>query len=176
MRYRKSLSFSVVSAGEVDAGEIITTPPGIVCDCATASVTPDESEPTIPPTPSTFTNALAASVAICSLVPESRCTTCSSAPFTPPASFTSSTAKSTALCIGGPNVAKSPVASSSVPICTVPPASTIAEPASAGRLIVSPGLTNWPVEVTSPSTTRQTSIVLSTSPCASKSWLPAAPT
>ena len=106
----------MVSAGEVEAGEISTTPLGTVCDWATASVTPEDREPTTPPTPSTFTNALAASVAICSLVPESRCITCSSAPFTPPASLTSFTARSTAVCIGGPYVARSPVASIRVPI------------------------------------------------------------
>ena len=118
VRYRKSLSLSVESAGEVDAGDIKTTPLGTVWDWATARVTPEDSEPTTPPTPSTFTNALAASVAICSLVPESRWITCSSAPFTPPASLTSFTARSTAICIGGPYVARSPVASISVPIFT----------------------------------------------------------
>ena len=67
-----SLSSRLVIAGEVDAGETSTTPFGMVTDSATANVTPDDSEPTMASTPSTFTSALAASVAICGLVPLSR--------------------------------------------------------------------------------------------------------
>ena len=59
---------------------------------------------------------------------------------------------------------RSPVASMSVPICAALSPAIIASPASAGRLMVSPGLTNWSVEVMAPSTTRQTSMVFSTSP------------
>ena len=139
VRYRRSSSSRVERAGDVDAGEINTAPPGMVCDCATASVTPDDNEPTMPPTPSMLISALAASVAICSLVPESRCTTSSSAPLTPPASLTIWTARSTALWIGGPNVARSPVASNRVPILTFSATGSVAGVAVAAGLGVAVG-------------------------------------
>ena len=117
-----SLSAKAVIAFDDDAGEMCSTPPGIVTDSAIAIVTPEETAPNTILTPSTFTSPLAASVPTCSLVPLSRCRAEISPPLTPPASFTSSNARSIAFCIPGPRVERSPLTGKTVP--TVVPSST----------------------------------------------------
>ena len=68
VRNRKSLSFSVVMVGDVDALVICRTPSRLVIDVATGMVTPEDSAPTMALTPSTLTSFWAASTPACGLV------------------------------------------------------------------------------------------------------------
>src|SRR3546814_6886979 len=71
VRKTRSLSFRVVSSGEVAEGEIITTPAGMLTVLAAARVSPEQKGPTMATTCSTFTTLAAASVPPCWLQAES---------------------------------------------------------------------------------------------------------
>ena len=100
-RKMKSLSFSVVIAGEVEAGEIITTPAGTAAALAAPMVAPEHRAPTMPATFSTFTSLLAAPTELCGSHFESPSTMLSLPPRMPPWSLTCFTARRAASMIGG---------------------------------------------------------------------------
>jgi hypothetical protein len=85
VRNMKSWSSRPVMTGDVEAPEIWGTPSLLVTLSATGMVTPEESAPTMPETPSIETSFLAASMPACGLVWVSPVWISRSWPSTPPA-------------------------------------------------------------------------------------------
>ncbi len=84
VRKTKSLSFIALIAGEVEAGEIITTPAGIAAELAAEMVALEHMAPTMPATLSTLTSLLAAAADDCGSHLESASTRVSLPPKMPP--------------------------------------------------------------------------------------------
>ena len=114
-----SLSSIVVSAGEVAAGDTITTLPGIAALLAAAIVSPEQSGPTSAVTFSALTMRSAAfEAAVASAQVESPCTMTSWPSRMPPCSLICLTASLAPSWIGGTSVSIGPVKPPRKPILT----------------------------------------------------------
>ena len=130
----------VVKAGEVAAGDTMTTPPGIAALLAAAIVSPEHSGPTSATTFSALTiRSAALAAAVASAQVESPCTMTSLRPSRiPPWSSTCLTASDAASWIGGTRLSIGPVKPPRKPILTSAArapawAANSAKPASAAQ-------------------------------------------